>query len=210
MAIIGQYQGQDITSGTDEDVKKQVQTIAGNLASNPAYYSSPKGEELVNTANDDITRLSQPIVPVDSSTKDKTQSGGGLTLSEATEAGGGDLSTFRLNDDGTYAPKPALTPQEQAVNDAKAEYQSFFKSLMQMGFAQVDTSGIASGYDSRIAEMQRTNESRLKAITQTGIRAGSRYTGGAGGVWGSIFSGEEIAGIKRLQSIQAEKMGAIS
>lgn len=174
------------------------------------YYSSEKGQTLVQNATTDLNQLSTREEDDVETDGKKVTSGGGLTLDEANEAGGGDLSNYKFNDDGTYSPKPVMTDAEKAVESAKKDYEQFMKQLRDFGFAEADTSGIASAYDARIAQMERTNESREKAVLQTGIRSGSRWTGGAGGVWGSILSGEEIAGIKRLKELQAEKMAAIS
>lgn len=70
--------------------------------------------------------------------------------------------------------------------------------------------GIIGAWDARIKEMEQVNKSRVAAITQTGIRMGSRYTGGAGGTFGSIISAEEQAAIGRITGLESQKQAAIS
>lgn len=205
MESIGSYKGVEIPTGlSDADISSMVKAIE----SSSPYYSSEKGQTLVKNATDDLNRLSTNDTSVEDQ-EEKVTSGGGLTLNEASEASGGDLSSYKFNDDGTYSPKPVLSDAEKAVEAAKKDYEQFVKELRTFGFAEADTSGIAAAYDARIAQMQKVNESRQRAMEQTGIRSGSRYTGGSGGVWGSLLAGEEIAGIKRIKELQAEKMSAI-
>lgn len=70
--------------------------------------------------------------------------------------------------------------------------------------------GITGEWNSRIAEMERVNKSRLGAISTTGVRLGSRYTGGAGGMMGGIIGEEERQGIERVAGLEAQKQSLLS
>lgn len=71
-------------------------------------------------------------------------------------------------------------------------------------------SGISSTWDARISDMEQINKSREANVNTTNIRLGSRYTGGAGGVAGSILSDEERQGISRVGELQASKQQALT
>lgn len=70
--------------------------------------------------------------------------------------------------------------------------------------------GITSLWDSRIADMERSNIGRKSAIATTGVRIGSQFTGGQGGMFGGVIAEEERQGIQRISALQAEKMAALA
>lgn len=226
-------------TGSDGVAKLPTLPVVGTGSS----YSSEKGQTLVETAKNDLSKIqygdqvtdsmgrtgtamydaktgkplvnpnaktngTTPTSTTQTGTPDTTKTGGGLTVAEVAQLGG-NISDYKLNTDGTYSPKPKLSDNEQRVADAKAEYDKYTTMLQQMGLASADTSGIAASWDARIKDMEASNNSRQAALRQTGIRSGSQYTGGAGGVWGSILSGEEIAGIGRIKDLQTQKLAAI-
>ena len=70
--------------------------------------------------------------------------------------------------------------------------------------------GINSMYDSRIADMERINRQREGAIKTLGVRIGSRYTGGEGGVFGGIITEENKQANQRIIDIENEKQMAVA
>jgi len=70
--------------------------------------------------------------------------------------------------------------------------------------------GINAMYDSRIADMERINRQREGAIKTLGVRIGSRYTGGEGGVFGGIITEEERQASARITELQNQKMQAVN
>lgn len=70
--------------------------------------------------------------------------------------------------------------------------------------------GIESVFDSRITSMQDINRRREASLKTTGLRIGSRYTGGDGGVFGGIVTEEERQGVSRITELEAQKQAAIA
>ena len=167
-----------------------------------------------------IAAKSKPTTPPD------TKAGGGLSLEDVLTVTK-DLTGWKLNADGTYTPgKDALgglgvsktdTQADEAdatLAKAKAERDSLYLKLQNLDVSsdpalQQQVSGITGAWDARIAEMDRINRSRVAAIRTTGVRLGSRYTGGDGGVMGSIVTAEEREGVDRIAKLQGDKQQAI-
>jgi len=171
--------------------------------------------DLVNDANVRLSSIYQPAgsyetgdTPTGQETDNKqtpTTTSGGFALEDVLEITK-DLTGWSRNNDGTYTPsKDALArlgvSQEDTQSDdadgllqeAKAERDAAFLALKNFDVSNDPAlsrivGGITSAWDSRIAEMDRINRSREAAIRTTGVRLGSRYTGGMGGPMGSIIS----------------------
>lgn len=95
--------------------------------------------------------------------------------------------------------------QKELENTAK-ELRSYMisdKELLQQ------TRSIESAWDARINDVKEINQRREQAIETLGIRMGSRWTGGSGGMWGGIVSAEERAGIRAIGDLEAKKQSAI-
>lgn len=69
---------------------------------------------------------------------------------------------------------------------------------------------ITAQFDTRIEDMKKINSARASSINTTGIRLGSQFAGGAGGVFGGIVTEEERQGVSRIAELEAQKQSAIS
>ena len=100
------------------------------------------------------------------------------------------------------------------LNQARQEKDQLIANMSKymVSDAQLNSQiqGINSMYDSRIADMERINRQREGAIKTLGVRIGSRYTGGTGGVFGGIITEEEREGVSRITELQNQKMQAVN
>ncbi len=71
-------------------------------------------------------------------------------------------------------------------------------------------SGITGQWDTRIGELKKAQDSQLAALNTTGIRIGSQYTGGAGGVFGGILSTQEQGNISKIADMESQKQMALT
>lgn len=118
-----------------------------------------------------------------------------------------------------YFPKfltstPDDTLAQQELKDAKSDYQTAVNNLSTFNVSNDPQlasilSGIGSQWQARINEMERINKSRQASISTTGVRIGSRYTGGAGGMFGGIIAEEERQGAERVSALEAQKQAAL-
>ena len=69
---------------------------------------------------------------------------------------------------------------------------------------------ISALYDTRIRDMEDINRRRTESVKTLGVRLGSRYTGGEGGMFGGIITEEERQGANRITELQAKKQEAIT
>lgn len=139
--------------------------------------------------------------------KDQIQSylKGGYQLAEAA----GSVPSW-LTPDGVDS-----SSQTTALDTAKADLDTAKAKLLAFDTSNDPAltsllSSITSQWDTRISEMQQINKSRVGNINTTGIRLGSQYTGGAGGVFGGIVSEEERQGVDRISTLQSQKQQALA
>ncbi len=110
----------------------------------------------------------------------------------------GDIETGRANAE--------LLRMRKEKDDLLAGLKSFTVTDEQLN-SQV--SGIEKLYNVRIKDMEEINRRREQTVKTLGIRTGSRYLGGEGGVFGGIISAEERAGVDRISDLEAKKQQAI-
>lgn len=96
-------------------------------------------------------------------------------------------------------------------NAAKAELQTAKTALQNLNVSNDPTlqrmlGNISTQWDSRIADMERANKSRVAAFGQAGIRMGSRY---AQGIFDTIVGAEEKDGMARVATLQSQKDQAL-
>lgn len=109
---------------------------------------------------------------------------------------------------------PELGKAQNELDTARSDFDALKQQLTQFTIsddeikAQVDA--IASQWDSRIYEMGQINARRDASMNTLGIRLGSQYTGGQGGVFGGIMAEEERQGVQRISELEANKQAAIS
>ena len=116
---------------------------------------------------------------------------------------------------GDIAAGRAEAEARQATETAKADYDAAVNRLNTINpeadpTFQTITQNITNQWNLRIADMEKSNKSREASVKTLGVRLGSRWTGGAGGVFGSIITGEEQAGIQRIADLETQKQGAIA
>jgi len=126
----------------------------------------------------------------------------GYQISEST----GDVPSWILSG-GQSKAQAELDAASTDFNNLKAQLSKFMVSDADL---QNQIQAITGQWDARIEDMKKINASREAAINTTGIRMGSRYTGGAGGVFGGIVAEEERQGVLRIGQLEAEKQAAIS
>ena len=110
---------------------------------------------------------------------------------------------------------PAVDAGEAQLTQAKNDLAAATAKLTNFDVSndpQLKTllSGITAQWDQRITQLQNAEDSRVAALETTGLRMGSMYTGGAGGVTGSIVSAEEKNAVDQIASLQAQKQQALA
>lgn len=108
---------------------------------------------------------------------------------------------------------PEMAQLQSQIDSATRETDSFMTKLESMIITDKELRGelrtIGAKYKARQSEMEEINKRREVAMTTLGIRTGMRYTGGSGGVMGSILSEEERQGLMRIEQIENDKQEAI-
>lgn len=108
---------------------------------------------------------------------------------------------------------PEMAQLQSQIDSATRETDSFMTKLESMIITDKELRGelrtIGAKYKARQSEMEEINKRREVAMTTLGIRTGMRYTGGTGGVMGSILSEEERQGLMRIEQIENDKQEAI-
>lgn len=103
--------------------------------------------------------------------------------------------------------------QKLAVQQAESEVNSAIERLQSTAITdkelQRTVNTIRRRYSSRMRQMEEINRRREQTLSTLGVRLGSRYTGGSGGVFGGIIAEEERQGIERVSALEAEMLSAI-
>lgn len=102
----------------------------------------------------------------------------------------------------------ALQNARDELNTAKSKLTNF--DVSSDPALQRILSNVGSLWDTRISEMERVNKSREASLRTTGVRIGSQFTGGAGGMMGGIISEEERQGIDRIGELRNKKEQALT
>ncbi len=198
---------------TEQGVKalNEVQKTETRLSGTPAVNTGTSGATPVATSKVTLinpeTEQSVSFDNADGSRKAiEKYLKSGYALSEAS----GNIPSWLAPE----TPQTKLANENSKLAQAKAEYENLANQLKNLNVdndpvLQGQISGISAKFDARIQQMERIGDSRVAALTQTGIRTGSRYTGGAGGVFGSIISEEEVQGVQRIAGLEADKQEAI-
>lgn len=134
---------------------------------------------------------------------------GGYQISETS----GNLPSWLVSSQTGTTDTPQSKAQQE-VDQASTDLKSLTDSLSKYTISDADlkaqTDAITTQWDARIADMQKVNSSRIGNINTTGIRLGSQYAGGAGGVFGGIVSEEERQSISRIGELEGNKQSAIA
>lgn len=111
------------------------------------------------------------------------------------------------------ANDPQLKAANLAQMKAQREIDESMRQLEQTAITDKElrqtVRTIRQRYSARMRQMEETNRRREQTLNTLGVRLGSRYTGGAGGVFGGILAEEERQGIERVTALEAEMLSAI-
>lgn len=109
---------------------------------------------------------------------------------------------------------PEIRQAQRELDQAEQELNSYRNKVSDMLISdselQSELNSISTSFNLQQEEMQRINENRVQTIKTMGVRLGSRYTGGTGGVMGSIIAEEQRQGIARIAEIEAQKQAALA
>lgn len=173
----------------------------GSSSSGNGSSSTQSSVSFINPDTGQEYTLNNPTPDQVKSFQDK-----GFQISEGTGDGTGIIPAPTTD--------PAVEAQQKAVSDAKASLDTATKKLNTFDVSndpQLSSllASITASWNGRIDQMQNYDSSRLAAINTLGIRNGSRYTGGAGGMFGSIITAEEMAAADRVSSLESKKQTAL-
>src|SRR3990167_1428871 len=123
--------------------------------------------------------------------------------------------TATFGTDGTPTKTPEQIKEENDVATARLLVDDYTLRLTNLDVStdpvlQSTLAIITGTWNTRIAEMERVNKSRIASISTTGIHLGSSYTGGASGMFSGIISEEERQGVERVLGLEAQKLAALT
>lgn len=108
---------------------------------------------------------------------------------------------------------PEIAKLQLEVQKERQNMQSMFSQLQNSLISDKELQGqtrtIEAAWDSRIKDMEEVNRQREESMKTLGVRTGSRWTGGMGGMWGGIISAEERQGIQRIADLESKKQSKI-
>lgn len=130
---------------------------------------------------------------------------------QALEQSGYTIASADTSTDTTETPE--ITALKTQVTTGQTAIDGFMKKLEASLVTDKELRGdirtISQGYAARMDEARQITEQRKQTIQTLGARTGARYTGGMGGVLGSIISEEERQGLMRITEIENSKQEAI-
>ena len=199
-----------VSSEQGVDVKDKVDKKYAELSAVP---TPPPTTERVVKKEDDYVKLINPETG-----QEQTFYNPGINKQNINNllGSGYSISESSISDGTTFGtPTTPQTPKEgDQLEQDRIELERLkadaTKYLISDADLQQQFLGITQQWDARIADMQRINQQREASIKTTGIRLGSRYTGGAGGIFGGIISEEERQGVARIGEFEGRKQAALS
>lgn len=145
--------------------------------------------------------------------QEQTLRGDAITAAnkQALEQSGYTIASADTSTDTTETPE--ITALKTQVTTGQTAIDGFMKKLEASLVTDKELRGdirtISQGYAARMDEARQITEQRKQTIQTLGARTGARYTGGVGGVLGSIISEEERQGLMRITEIENSKQEAI-
>lgn len=127
----------------------------------------------------------------------------------------GKSSNTTITGSATPTGNPALDTANQTYAQAQSDLAAAKSKLSGFDVSQDPQlqsilSGITSRWDSQIGDLRKAEDSRIAALNTTGLRMGSQFTGGLGGVTGSIITGEQQNAIAKIGDLEAQKQQALT
>lgn len=186
----------------------------GTLVNGTWYYPGQSPDKGFSSIGADITKTSPMVTFINPETDQKqTISAEGITpdiYDSLTSQGYSIAESSGAVPGWILSGNSALGRAEKEAADAKTqlnELTTALKNSMVSDFQfgqQIDA--ISRQWNARITDMQNINARREATLNTTGIRLGSRYTGG---MFGGIVSEEERQGVARIAELEAQKQAAI-
>lgn len=132
---------------------------------------------------------------ISDSTRQKLEQGGWQVSDESTSR--------------TTSTSTADVQRKKAENELNSALSQLQSTAVTSRELQSTISDIKSRFSVRIQQMEEINRRREQTLNTLGVRLGSRYTGGSGGVFGGILAEEERQGVSRIAAIESEMQSAI-
>lgn len=173
------------------------------------YFEQPVSTGAQNTTPDSSATY---IDPTTGATTTTTGAGAGSTEEQAKmKEKGYSLSESTTPAEDTTNPEIKKLQEESAMleRDALSFKNKLMGAIITDSELKSDIRAITNAYDARIAEMQDINARQIQGVKTLGLRSGAQYTGGFGGVWGSIISEAERSGLMRITDIESERQSKI-
>jgi len=173
------------------------------------YFEQPVSTGVQNTTPDSSATY---IDPTTGATTTTTGAGAGSTEEQAKmKEKGYSLSESTTPAEDTTNPEIKKLQEESAMleRDALSFKNKLMGAIITDSELKSDIRAITNAYDARIAEMQDINARQIQGVKTLGLRTGAQYTGGFGGVWGSIISEAERSGLMRITDIESERQSKI-
>lgn len=109
---------------------------------------------------------------------------------------------------------PEIISLQNQYEQAQKQTESFLKgledSLISDSELRSELRAIENLYNERIEEAERITDRGVAATRTLGLRTGSRYTGGTGGIIGGIIDERELQGLRTVTALEAEKQAALA
>lgn len=187
------------------DAKGSVYDI-GNKTSYTEALKDPKLAETSGVQNKDF------VIYADADGREVKLEGDALTPEKQQELEGQGYTTIESSLSSKEAD-PEIQRAQKELDDANKTLKSYSRQMMNLLISdselQSELNSITASFDAQQQEMARINENRQQSIRTLGIRLGSRYSGGSGGVMGSIIAEEQRQGIARIADLEAQKQAAL-
>lgn len=193
------YDDQNNITGYNVTGADGTTTFKANPA--PTSTANPNTTTLVNPTTGAEYTLTDPTA--DQIANFKAQ---GWDVAEGTGSGAG---VVQDNTDPQVAAAQNATAQAKSDLAAATAKLSSFDVSNDPALTSI-LSSITADWNQREADMQKVNDSRTASTTTLGIRLGDRYTGGTGGMFGSIISEEERQGVDRISQLESQKQQALA
>lgn len=115
---------------------------------------------------------------------------------------------------GVTTPRnPEVVKMESEAAKANADLDRVMTQLADFKITDAELAGtidaLTKKYAIRKQQYEDINKRRVGQLETTGLRLGSQYTGGKGGVFGGIVAEEERQGVARLADLDAELQASV-
>lgn len=185
------------TTGAD-GTQKETGSLAIGMPETPAPTEEKKQEDYVTYINPETGAEKTLRGDAISEAARQSLEGSGWQISEE--------STSRSRTDTKNKVEQERRQAEIELNNAVTQLQDSVISDKEL---RRTTREITRRYQARMRQMEEVNRRREQTLGTLGVRLGSRYTGGAGGVFGGILAEEERQGIMRITEIENQMRDAI-